>query len=97
MPDEFVAELTGNNFLQSFDLLVTEFDYPTGLQVDQMVVVSTWHFLVTGAPIAEIVSCQNAGLFKQPHGPIHSGDADVWIDRSGSTIDLLDVRMVCGL
>ena len=34
MADEFVAELIGNDFLKSFDLLVAELDYPTGLQVD---------------------------------------------------------------
>src|SRR6516162_9378530 len=97
MPDEFVTEFIGNNFLQSFDLLVTEFDHATGLQVDQMVVVSARHFLVAGAPMAEIVSRQNTGLFKQPHGPIDRGDADVWIDRSGSTVDLLDVGVIGGL
>ncbi len=34
MANEFVAELIGNDFLQSFDLLVAELDNPTGLQVD---------------------------------------------------------------
>src|SRR5215472_436761 len=96
MPDEFVAELIGNDLLQSFDLLVAEFYHSTGLQVDQMVMVSTRHFLVAGAPITEIVSCQNTGLFKQPHCPIYCGDADVRIDRGGSTVNLLDVRVIGG-
>ena len=39
MADEFVAELSATISLQLFDFLVAEFDHPTGLQVDQMVVV----------------------------------------------------------
>src|SRR5271169_6865734 len=97
MADEFVAELIGYDFLQSFDLLVAEFDHPTGLQVDQMVVVSARHFLVAGAPVAEIVSSQNTGLFKQPHSPIHRSDTDARIDGRGSTVDLLDVGVIDGL
>src|SRR6516164_937009 len=94
MADKFVAELIGNDLLQSFDLFVAEFDHPTGLQVDQMVVVSARHFLVAGAPIAEIVSSQNTRLFKQPHSPIHCSDTDARIDRGGSTVDLLDVGVI---
>ena len=96
MADEFVAELIGNDFLQSFDLFVAEFDHPAGLQVDQMVVVSTRHFLVAGAPIAEIVSSQNTRLFKQPHGPIHRSDTNARINRGGSTVDPLDVGVIDG-
>src|SRR5271163_3160114 len=94
MANEFVAEFIGNDFLQSFDLFVAEFDHPARLQVDQMVVVSARHFLVAGAPIAEIVSSQNTRLFKQPHSPIHRSDTDVRIDRGGSTVDLLDVGVI---
>src|SRR5271166_6209081 len=73
MADEFVAELIGYDFLQSFDLLVA------------------------GAPVAEIVSSQNTGLFKQPHSPIHRSDTDARIDGRGSTVDLLDVGVIDGL
>src|SRR5271165_3665052 len=97
MADKFVAELMGNDFLQAFDLLVAEFDHSTGLQVDQMVMMSTRHFLVTRAPVAEIVSCQNARLFKQSHSPIHRSDADARIDCGGAPVDLLDVGVIGGL
>src|SRR3974377_360913 len=64
MPDEFVTQLIGNDFLQPFDLLVPEFDHPTGLQVDQMIMVGGRHFLVSRAPIAEIMPRQNARFLK---------------------------------
>src|SRR6516165_7052399 len=94
MADEFVAELISDDFLQSFDLFVAEFDHPAGVQVDQMVVVSARHFLVAGAPIAEIVSSQNTRLFKQPHSSIHRSDTNARIDRGGSTVDPLDVGVI---
>ena len=94
MADEFVAELIGDYSLQSFDLFVAEFDHPTGLQVDQMVVVSARHFFVARASIAEVVAREDAGLFKQPHGAIDRSDANTRIDRGRSPIHLLDVRVI---
>src|SRR5438128_3116290 len=46
VPDQFIAELVGDQLLQPLDLLVAEFDDPTALQVDQVVVVVARHLLV---------------------------------------------------
>ncbi len=59
MTDEIVAELIGDRFLKLFDLLVAELDHPTGLQVDQMIVVCARHFFVARAAFAEIVPGQD--------------------------------------
>src|SRR5215472_13423227 len=94
MADEFVAELLGDNLLEAFDLLVAKFDHAAGLQIDQMVVMSARHFFVAGAAIAEIMTCQDARLFEQPHGPIDGRDANARVDRGGALVHLLDIRMI---
>src|SRR5579875_85023 len=92
--DKDIAELIGHRFLQFFDLLVAEFDHLAGLQVDQMVVMSARHLLVARAAVAEIVTRQDARLFKQAHGAVDGGDADARIDRGGAAVDLFDIGMV---
>jgi len=94
MTDELVTELIGDGLLQLFDLVVVKFDYPARLQIDQVVVVGARHFLVARTAIAKIVPRQDIGLLEQPHGAIDGGDADVRVDRGGSPIDLLDIRVV---
>src|SRR5579863_6851030 len=94
MPDQFVAELAGDEFLQLLDLLVAELDDPAALQIDQVVMMGTGHFLVARAAVAEIVPREDVGLFEQSHGAIDGGDADVRVDRGGAPVDLLDIGMV---
>src|SRR5438094_290088 len=67
VPDQLVAELVGDDLLQFLDLLVTEFDDPAALQVDQVVVVVARHLLVARAAVAKIVAGENIGLLEQPH------------------------------
>src|SRR4051794_20854437 len=43
VPDQFVAELIGDDLLQFLDLLVAELDDPAALQVDQVIVVVARH------------------------------------------------------
>ena len=64
MTNEFVAKLISDDFLKSFDLFVAEFDDPSGLQVNQMIMVRAWHFLVSRAAITEIMPRQDTRLFK---------------------------------
>src|SRR5919197_1984934 len=96
MPDQIITELIGNHPLKPFDLLVTELDHTTGLQVNQMVMVRTRHFLVTRTAVAKIMPREDIGLLEQPHGAVHRGNADAWVDRSRSPIDLLDIGMIHG-
>src|ERR1043166_2172711 len=46
VPDQFVAELVGDDLLQLFDLFVAEFDDAAALQIDQVVVVVARHLLI---------------------------------------------------
>jgi hypothetical protein len=64
VPNKFVAKLISDDFLQSFDLFVAEFDNPSGLQVNQMVMMRAWHFLVSRSAITEIMPRQDTRLFK---------------------------------
>ena len=89
--------MVGDESLQLLDLLVAEFDDPAALQIDQVIVVVARHFLVARAAISEIVTSEDVGLFKQPHGAIDRGDADPRIDRGGAAVDLLDIGMVGGI
>ena len=84
MPDQIVAELVGDDLLQLLDLLVAEFDDPAALQIDQVIVVVARHFLIARAAVSEIVAGEDVGLFKQPHGAIDRGDADMRIDCGGA-------------
>ena len=74
-----------------------KFDNPTGLQIDQMIVMCARHLFVARAPVAEIVARKDVGFFEQPHGAIYGSDADMRVDGGGSTIYLFDVGMICRL
>jgi hypothetical protein len=91
VPDEVVAEFAGDDLLQLLDLLVAEFDDPTALQIDQVIMMGARHFFIARAAVSEIVTGENVGLFKQPDGTIDRGDADPRIDRGGAPVDLLDI------
>src|SRR5271165_7399173 len=65
VPDQFVTEFIGDALLQAFDLLIAKLDHATRLQIDEMVVMCTRHFLVAGAAIAEVVPGDDVCLLKQ--------------------------------
>src|SRR5947207_2195832 len=49
VPDQFVAELVGDDLLQLLDLFVAEFDDAAALQIDQVVVVVARHLFIARA------------------------------------------------
>src|SRR5438270_1527891 len=94
MSDQLVAKFIGDDLLQTFDILVAKLDHTTGLQVDEMVVMRARHFLIAGSAIAEIVPGNYARFFEQPYRPVNRGNANARINRSCSSVDLFDIRMI---
>src|SRR4029450_775317 len=95
--DQAETELARHALLQLFDLLVGELDNLSGLDVDEMVVMTKPRRLVAGAPIAEVVTLEDARAFEQPHGPVDRGQCDARIARGGAAGRLLDNRVEVGL
>jgi hypothetical protein len=94
MSDQFVAELIGDDLLQTFDILVAKLDHATRLQVDEVVMMRTRHFLVAGSAIAEIVPGNDARLLEQPDCPVDCGNADARINCGRSAVHLFHIRMI---
>ena len=70
MTDEPHSVFLGDFFLQFLDFGVLKFNDLAGLYIDQMIVVFVGDLLVAGPPVAEIVSFDNLGLFKQANRPV---------------------------
>ncbi len=76
---------------------VLEFDHPSGIDVDQMVMVAMLGRLVAGARPAEIVALQDALFLQQPHRAVDGGDGDLRVEGGGAAVQLLHVGMVRSL
>ena len=86
MAYQLVAKFFGHFALQAFDLLVNEFNYFAGPHIDQMVVMFFGGFLVTGAPIAEVMAIEDVRFLEQLHGPIDGSDRNARIDLGGALV-----------
>ena len=75
-------------------LRVLKLDHLTGFDVDQVIVVAVLRRLVARPPTPEIPAFQNSLLFKQANGAVDCGDGNPRVQRTGSAIEFLDVRMV---
>jgi hypothetical protein len=84
--DETIAQAARHLGLQPLDFLRLELDDFAGAEIDQVVVVRVGHLLVARAPIAEIVTLDDAGIFKQLHRPVYRRDRDMRIDRGAAPV-----------
>src|ERR1700688_506089 len=75
--DQLEAQFLGDAALQALDLFIAEFDDPSGLHIDQMVVMRVWNLLVARTSVAEIVSLENARILEQFHRAIDGSDGDM--------------------
>jgi hypothetical protein len=71
-----------------------EFDHLTGFDIDQVEVVAVLGWLIARPAAAEIAAFENSLLLQKPDGPIDRGDRDAGVQRAGTSIELLDIRMV---
>src|SRR5579864_8421926 len=94
MVDEAEAEPLGDALLKRLKLVIDEFDHLSGLDIDQMVVVTFRDGLVTRAAVPELMAFEDSGLFEQPDGTINRCDRDVRVDRRSPGVERLDIGMV---
>jgi hypothetical protein len=94
MVDEAEAKPLGDPLLEQLQFLIDEFDDVASFDVDQMVVVGFRCGLVARASVAELVPLEDSRFLKQTYGPVHRRDRDIGVDRRGTPVESLDVRMV---
>ena len=92
--DQLEAQLFGNAPLKFLDFFIAEFDYPSGLYIDQMVVMRVRNLLVARAPVAEIVPLENARILEQFHRAVDGSDRDMRIDRRRTPVQFLGIGMI---
>ena len=96
MVNELEAKLLRNALLQFFDVLVTKFVHFAGFNIDQMIMMFSWNFLVARPTVAEIVALQDSCLFEQTNCAIDSGDRDMRIKCVRPAVQLFDIGVISG-
>ena len=97
MVNQPIPQLLGNLFLQCFEFRIDKFDYATGFDVDQMIMMGFGNSFVASAPITEIVPIQYPCLFKQANRPIDGGNRNTGIDRRSPFVQGFNVGMILGI
>src|SRR5262249_57453675 len=64
MIDQPITEAPRHVGLQAFDVFRLELDHLAGAQIDEMVVMAVGHLFIAGAPVAEVVALDDAGILE---------------------------------
>src|SRR5215831_20240550 len=87
--DQPVAELARDLRLQALDLFRAELDHLSGAQINEVIMMGVRHLLVSRAPVAKLVTLDDAGVLEQLDGAIDSGNRNSIVDRRAAPVKFL--------
>jgi hypothetical protein len=97
MTNQLVPERIGNLLLKLLNGLIAELNDVAAVDVDKMIMVLGRDLLVTGTPIAEVMTIENIGFLEQFDRAVNRGNRDPLIMLRCALINLLDIRMISGI